>query len=342
MTAAERNASAAADAGPALSGQCRTSSRLERVLREGHFAVTCEIGPPQSARSEGITKHASILKDYSDGQNLTDNQTAIVRLSSLAAAVHVKAAGGEPIMQMVARDRNRIAIQSDVLGAASLGIRNLLCLAGDHQSFGNHPEARNVHDVDSLQMMQIVRAMRDERKFQCGEEIKSDEPRMFVGCAANPFGDPFEFRVRRLAKKIAAGAEFIQTQCIFDMDRFEKWMRMVRDEGLDEKVFILGGITPVKSDKALKYIKTVPGMKVPDELIRRMEGAADKKAEGVNVAVEMIQRLKEIRGVRGVHIMAIAWESIVPEIVEKAGLYPRPKVAEVEEAREKEVAAAQG
>ncbi len=342
MTAAERNASAAADAGPALSGQCRTSSRLERVLREGHFAVTCEIGPPQSARSEGITKHASILKDYSDGQNLTDNQTAIVRLSSLAAAVHVKAAGGEPIMQMVARDRNRIAIQSDVLGAASLGIRNLLCLAGDHQSFGNHPEARNVHDVDSLQMMQIVRAMRDERKFQCGEEIKSDEPRMFVGCAANPFGDPFEFRVRRLAKKIAAGAEFIQTQCIFDMDRFEKWMRMVRDEGLDEKVFILGGITPVKSDKALKYIKTVPGMKVPDELIRRMEGAADKKAEGVNVAVEMIQRLKEIRGVRGVHIMAIAWESIVPEIVEKASLYPRPKVAEVEEAREKEVAAAQG
>ncbi len=328
---------AGATSGGPRGGGCRTSSRLERVLREGHFAVTCEIGPPQSSKSEGILKHASVLKDYSDGQNLTDNQTAIVRLCSLAAAVHVIRAGGEPIMQMTARDRNRIAIQSDILGAASLGVRNILCLAGDHQTFGNHPGARNVHDIDSLQMVQMVRAMRDEKKFQCGDQIKSHEPRMFVGAAANPFGDPFEFRVRRLAKKIAAGAEFIQTQCIFDMDRFEKWMRMVRDEGLDEKVFILAGITPVKSDKALKYIRTVPGMKVPDELIKRMEGAADKKAEGVNIAVEMIQRLKEMKGVHGVHIMAIAWESIVPEIVERAGLYPRPEV-EVEEPAEAEVA----
>ncbi len=308
-------------------GECLTESRLERVLRDGHFAVTCEIGPPQSSKSEKISEHAGVLKDVADAQNLTDNQTAIVRLCSMAAAVHVRAAGGEPIMQMTARDRNRIAIQSDLLGAYSLGIRNLLCLGGDHQTFGNHPGARNVHDIDSIQMIAMVRAMRDEKKFQCGDEIKSDEPRMFVGCAANPFADPFEFRVRRLGKKVAAGAEFVQTQCIFDLQRFEQFMKMVRDEGLDEKTFILAGVTPAKSDKALKYMQTVPGMKVPDELIKRMEGAADKKAEGVNITVEMIQAIKEIKGVAGVHIMAIAWESIVPEIVEKAGLLPRPRVA---------------
>jgi len=323
-------------------GQLKTTSLLERVLRAGRFAVTSEIGPPQSGKAEGISGHAAHLKDYSDGQNLTDNQTAIVRLCSLAAAVHVKAAGGEPIMQMTCRDRNRIAIQSDILGAASLGVRNLVCLTGDHQSFGNHPGARNVHDVDSLQLLAMVKAMRDEKVFQCGDPIKSHEPRMFLGAAENPFGDPFEFRVRRLAKKVAAGADFIQTQCIFDMARFERFMKMVRDEGLDKKVFILAGITPAKSDKALKYMKTVPGMSVPDELIKRMEGAEDKKAEGVKIAVEMIQQFREIKGVAGVHIMAIAWESIVPEIVEKAGLYPRPKVAEVQEAGEKEVAAAQG
>jgi methylenetetrahydrofolate reductase (NADPH) len=318
------------EAGPTPSGGNGgfvTGSRLERVLKAGHFAVTGEIGPPQSSKSEKIIEHAELLKSVTDGQNLTDNQTAIVRLCSLAAAVHVKQAGGDPIMQMTARDRNRIAIQADILGAASLGIHNLVCLGGDHQTFGNHPGARNVHDIDSIQMVQMVRAMRDEKKLQCGQEMKSDEPRMFVGAAENPFGDPFEFRVRRLAKKVVAGAEFIQTQCIFDLKRFEQFMTMVRDEGLDEKVYILAGITPAKSAKALQYMQTVPGMKVPDELIKRVGGAEDQKAEGVKVAVEMIQALREIKGVKGVHIMAIAWEPIVPEIVEKAGLLPRPRVA---------------
>jgi len=308
-------------------GRFATGSRLERVLKSGHFAVTGEIGPPQSSKSEKIIEYAELLKGVTDGQNLTDNQTAIVRLCSMAAAVHVKQAGGDPIMQMTARDRNRLAIQADILGAASLGIHNLVCLTGDHQTFGNHPGARNVHDIDSIQMVQMVRAMRDERKFQCGQEMKSDEPRMFVGAAENPFGDPFEFRVRRLAKKVAAGVEFIQTQCIFDLKRFKEFMKMVCDEGLDEKVYILAGITPAKSAKALQYMQTVPGMRVPDELIKRVGGAEDQKAEGVKVAVEMIQALKEIKGVKGVHIMAIAWESIVPEIVEKAGLLPRPRVA---------------
>jgi len=308
-------------------GRFATGSRLERVLKAGHFAVTGEIGPPQSSKSEKIIEYAELLKGVTDGQNLTDNQTAIVRLCSMAAAVHVKQAGGDPIMQMTARDRNRIAIQADILGAASLGIHNLVCLTGDHQTFGNHPGARNVHDIDSIQMVQMVRAMRDEKKFQCGQEMKSDEPRMFVGAAENPFGDPFEFRVRRLAKKVAAGAEFIQTQCVFDLNRFEQFMKMVRDEGLDEKVYILAGLTPAKSAKALQYMQTVPGMRVPDELIKRVAGAEDQKAEGVKVAVEMIQAFREIKGVKGVHIMAIAWESIVPEIVEKAGLLPRPRVA---------------
>jgi len=325
MTEAATKAAGTAPAGG--NGLFATGSRLERVLKAGHFAVTGEIGPPQSSKSEKIIEYAELLKGVTDGQNLTDNQTAIVRLCSMAAAVHVKQAGGDPIMQMTARDRNRIAIQADILGAASLGIHNLVCLTGDHQTFGNHPGARNVHDIDSIQMVQMVRAMRDEKKFQCGQEMKSDEPRMFVGAAENPFGDPFEFRVRRLAKKVAAGAEFIQTQCIFDLKRFDEFMKMVRDEGLDEKVYILAGITPAKSAKALQYMQTVPGMKVPDELIKRLAGAEDQKAEGVKVAVEMIQALKEMKGVKGVHIMAIAWESIVPEIVEKTGLLPRPKVA---------------
>ena len=324
-TEAATNAAGTALAGG--NGLFATGSRLERVLKAGHFAVTGEIGPPQSSKSEKIIEYAELLKGVTDGQNLTDNQTAIVRLCSMAAAVHVKQAGGDPIMQMTARDRNRIAIQADILGAASLGIHNLVCLTGDHQTFGNHPGARNVHDIDSIQMVQMVRAMRDEKKFQCGQEMKSDEPRMFVGAAENPFGDPFEFRVKRLAKKVAAGVEFIQTQCIFDLKRFEQFMKMVCDEGLDEKVYILAGITPAKSAKALQYMQTVPGMRVPEELIKRVAGAADQKAEGVKITVEMIQAFREIKGVKGVHIMAIAWESIVPEIVEKAGLLPRPRVA---------------
>ncbi|MGI9953283.1 methylenetetrahydrofolate reductase [Moorellaceae bacterium AZ2] len=303
----------------------KTESRLERLLSQGHFVVSGEIGPPKHASPEGILHHAELLKDYVDAANLTDNQTAIVRMSSIAAAVHVLRAGVEPIMQMTVRDRNRIALQSDLLGAYSLGIRNVLCLTGDHQSFGNHPTAKNVHDVDSIQLLQIVKDMRDNKRFACGEEIKEHEPGFFIGAAANPFADPFEFRVLRLEKKIRAGADFIQTQCIFDMERFERFMALVRERGLHKKAYILAGVMPLKSAKAARYMqKSVAGMVVPEEIVARMEKASDPKAEGVAICVEQIKRLQAIEGVAGVHIMAVMWEEIIPTIVKEAGLYPRP------------------
>ncbi|MDN5361281.1 MAG: methylenetetrahydrofolate reductase [Moorella sp. (in: firmicutes)] len=302
-------------------------SKMAKILSQGQFLVSGEIGPPKQANPEGIKKHATMLKDYVDAMNLTDNQTAIVRLSSIAAGVHVLQAGGEPIIQMTARDRNRIAIQSDLLGAYSLGLRNVLCLSGDHQSFGNHPTAKNVHDVDSLQLIRIVKDLRDEKKFACGEEIKGQEPRFFIGAAANPFADPFEFRVLRLEKKINAGADFIQTQCIFDMERFERFMALARERGLHQRAKIIAGVMPLKSARAAKYMQqSVAGMIVPDEIVTRMEKAADPKAEGVAICVEQIKHLQTIEGVAGVHIMAVMWEDIIPTIVQEAGLYPRPKV----------------
>jgi len=304
-----------------------TGSRLQAVLEAGHFAVTAEIGPPKSASSKGIRKHTREMKDYCDAINLTDNQTAIVRLSSIAAAMHVRSEGGEPIVQMVTRDRNRIALQSDLLGAYSLGVRNVLCLTGDHQSFGNHPQARNVFDLDSIQLVALLRRMREEGRFLNGDEIKFAPPRFFIGAAANPFGDPFEFRVVRLAKKVRAGADFIQTQPVFDRERFGRWMDMVRQQGLHERTAIIAGVMPVKSARQLEYMKeNVPGVSIPDELIARMKGASDQKAEGIDICVELVQQLRETEGLRGVHVMAVAYEAVVPEIVGKAGLHPRPEV----------------
>lgn len=310
-----------------MNNGAKTESKLEKLLRQGEFAVTAEIGPPKHASAQGIKHHAQILKNHIDAGNITDCQTAVVRLSSIAAAVHIKGEGIDPIAQMTCRDRNRIAIQSDLLGAYSLGVRNVLCLSGDHQKFGNHPTSKNVYDIDSIQLTHLVRRMRDEKKFFNGEEIKEHEPRFFIGAVANPFADPFEFRVVRLEKKIAVGAEFIQTQCIYDMERFERFMEMVRERGLHELAYILAGVTPLKSWKAAKYLQTsVSGMIVPEEIVQRLKNAEDQKAEGLNICIEQIKRLRTIKGVAGVHIMAIAWEEVVPEIVERAGLYPRPKV----------------
>jgi len=306
----------------------KTESKLQQILDSGEFAVTAEIGPPKHSSSEGMRHHAHMLKEHVDATNITDNQTAIVRLSSIAAGVHILDSGIEPIVQMTCRDRNRIAMQSDLMGAYSLGMRNVLCLSGDHQQFGNHPTSKNVYDVDSMQLIQLLRRMRDEKKFFSGEEIKEHEPRFFIGAVANPFADPFEYRVARLEKKVEAGAEFIQTQCIFDMERFERFMEMVRARGIDERVHILAGVTPLKGWRAAKYIQNnVSGMIVPEELVQRLKGAEDPKKEGVAICIEQIKYIKEnIKGVHGVHIMAIAWEEVVPEIVEKCGLYPRPKI----------------
>jgi len=269
-----------------------------------------------------------MIRNHVDAINITDNQTSVTRLCSLASCIHLKLLGIEPILQMVTRDRNRIALQSDILGAASFDIHNILCLSGDHQSFGDNPKGQNVFDLDSMQLIQLVRHMRDEGKFLGGDPIERP-PNLFVGAAANPFADPFEIRVPRLAKKMAAGVEFIQTQCIYNLEKFERWMKQAGDRGLLEKVFILAGVTPLKSAGMAKYMKNrVPGMDVPDEVVKRISGVPKEKQaqEGIKICVETIQRLKELEGVRGFHIMAIEWEEKVPEIVEQSGLYPRPKI----------------
>ena len=306
-----------------------SESHLEKMLGQGEFAVTSECGPPRGADAEVIKKKGALLKGTVDAINVTDNQTSVVRMSSLSSCVLLQQIGLEATLQMVTRDRNRIAIQSDILGAAALGINNILCLSGDHQKFGDHSTAKNVYDIDSIHLIQTVKHMRDEGKFLGGEELKGI-PKLFIGAAANPFADPFESRVVRLAKKVAAGVQFIQTQCIFNLERFAEWMEQVRDRGLHEKVHILGGVTPMKSVGMANYMKNmVPGMDVPDALIARIKGVEkDKRAEeGVKIAVETIQQLKEMEGVHGVHIMAIEWEEMVPRIAEEAGLLPRPQIA---------------
>jgi methylenetetrahydrofolate reductase (NADPH) len=305
----------------------KSGSRLEKVLTAGKFAVTAELGPPQNANPEAVKKKAQHCLGNVEGANVTDNQTAIVRMSSIAAAAIAISCGVEPVVQMVCRDRNRIAMQSDILGAAALGAKNLLCLSGDHQKFGNHPQAANVFDIDSVQLIAMVKRMRDDKKFISGNPIKEHEPRLFIGAVVNPFADPFEFRVARLAKKINAGADFIQTQCVFDLDKFSRWMELVVKEGLHKKVYILAGLMPVRSHKALKYMKSeVAGMSIPDELITRMESAEDAKEEGIKICLEMIEKIKNIEGISGIHLMPIGWESITPVILERAGLLPRPQV----------------
>ena len=307
-----------------------TGSKLQAVIEAGHFAVTGECGPPRGCDPEVIHEKGVQLKGLIDACNVTDNQTAMVRMSSLAASKILLDMGLEPIMQMVCRDRNRIAMQSDILGAAALGIKNLVCLTGDHQRFGDHPGAKNVFDLDSIQMVNMVKTMRDEALFQGGKEIKKGAPQIFIGAAANPFATPYAIRVPRLAKKAAAGANFIQTQCIYNMDRFREWMKGAVDRGLHEKVAIMAGVTPLKSAGMANYMaRNVAGIDVPKELIDRMKGAAKEKQseEGIRIAIETIQELKEMEGVAGVHIMAIEWEAAVKPIVEGAGLYPRPTLS---------------
>ena len=303
----------------------KAGSNLEKLLRKGEFVVTSELGPPRGSSREAVEKKAELLKGYADAFNLTDCQTAMVRLSSIASGAILLDMGMEPVVQMTCRDRNRIAMQSDILGAAALGMKNLLCLTGDHQCFGDHPEAKGVFDLDSINQLDMFRQMRDEKKFQSGEELKTEEPKLFLGAAENPFADPFQYRAARLAKKVKAGADFIQTQIIYNVEKFEEWMGMVREMGLHKKVSILAGVTPIRSLGMAKYMKkNVPGMDVPDEIIKRLEGAEKKKAEGINICLEVIEKVRTIEGVSGVHIMAVEWEEIVPEITERAGLLPRP------------------
>jgi len=304
----------------------KAGTNLEKVLESGRFAVTAEAGPPRGAVPSVIQRKGELLKPSCDAMNVTDNQTAIVRMSSFSACVLLKQLGVDPVMQMVCRDRNRIAIQSDILGAVALGIGNILCLTGDYQSFGDHPTAKSVFDLDSIQLIQMLSQMRDEKKFLSGEKISGEVP-LFIGAAENPYADPFEYRVLRLAKKVKAGADFIQTQAIYDVSKFAKWMGMVTDRGLDKEVHILAGVIPIRSVGMARYMRDkVPGVSVPDEIVTRMEDAKDAREEGLKICLEIIEQIKEIPGVHGIHIMAVGWEDIVPTIVERAGLLPRPLI----------------
>ena len=304
----------------------KAGTKLERILTSGKFAVTAEAGPPKGTSAEAIRKKGELLRHCCDAVNVTDNQTAIVRMSSIAGCLLLKQQGIEPVMQMVVRDRNRLALQGDVLGAVALGIGNILCLSGDHQKFGNHPGAKGVFDIDSIQLLQALKVMRDEKKFISGEDVSGEVP-LFIGAAANPFADPFEYRVNRLAKKIKAGADFIQTQAVYDVSRFAQWMAMLTEQGLDKQVHIMAGVIPIRSAGMARYMRDyVPGVAVPDEIVTRMENSEAPKEEGVRIILEIIERLKDMPGVHGIHIMAVGWEDIVPEVVEKSGLMPRPVV----------------
>ena len=306
----------------------KAGSNLEKVLKAGHFAFTGELGPPRGTSAQEVRDKASHLKGMVDAVNITDNQTSVVRMSSWAASLLLIQEGMEPNYQMVCRDRNRLAMQSDILGAYAHGIRNMLCLSGDHQQFGDHPTAKGVFDIDSMQLIGMVKHMRDMGKFMSEQDIV-EPPRIFIGAAANPFAEPFRWRVQRLAKKVQAGADFIQTQCIYNMDKFREWVKQANDMGLSEKVYILAGVTPMKSIGMARYMQSkVPGMDVPESIIKRLQGAGKGKIaeEGIKIACEQIEEFKEMKGIAGVHLMAIEWEHKVPEIAERAKVLPRPQV----------------
>jgi 5,10-methylenetetrahydrofolate reductase len=312
----------------------RAGSNLERVLTAGLFAVTAEVGPPRGPDPEVVRRKAELLSGIADAYNVTDNQTAVVRMSSIAAASVLLEQGLEPVAQMTCRDRNRIALQSDILGAAALGIRNCLCLSGDHQKHGaggklrGHPGARNVYDVDSIQLIAIMKGLRDDAVQEGGDSIKPAVP-VYIGAAWTPLAPPEEFRTIRLAKKIDAGADFIQTQAVYEVRRFADAVKKAQDMGLTERAALLPGIIVPRSAGMLKYMnKNVPGITVPDTLIERMQSAKDPKAEGINIAVDLVQAFKEIPGIRGVHLQAIEWEEALPEVAKRAGLLPRPELSE--------------
>jgi len=301
-------------------------SKLHKLLEEDHFVVCSEMGPPIGADPEFIRDKCEDLKGYVDAVNVTDNQTAIVRMSSISASKIAMEEGLEMIIQATGRDRNRIGIQSDLLGASALGLRNVLCLTGDHQSFGKDEGSKNVFDMDSVSIISAAHDMVHEGELVSGDELRTP-PKLYLGGAHNPFAEPFEMHMLKLRKKIKSGMQFIQTQAIYNLEKFDMWMEEMRSQGLHEETHIIAGILPTKSEFALKYMKNdVPGMDVPDELIDRVANADDKEQEGVDITVEIIEHVKQHEGVKGIHLMPVGWEEITPVVVEEADLYPRPEV----------------
>ncbi|MCP3976073.1 MAG: methylenetetrahydrofolate reductase [bacterium] len=308
-----------------------STSRLARVLAEGHFALTLEISPPVGPNRAAVERQMNLLRGYADAFNVTDNQSARVHTSSLAVSIMLRQAGLDPILQVTCRDRNRLGIQSDLLGASMHGISNVLALSGDAPIWGDHPQAQGVFEIDSINLVRILRMMRDDQVFENGKTIPKIAPDFFIGAAANPFAPPHDFRPLRLAKKVAAGAQFIQTQLIYNVPRFREYMKQVVDMGLHERTAILAGVGPVRSMRAAEFMKNeVAGMDVPDEIVKRLKGLDKEQAaaEGVNICIEIAEEVRQIEGVRGLHVMAVSWSSILPELVTRMGLHPRPEMAD--------------
>lgn len=304
----------------------RSGSRLEKALRAGRFAVTAELNPPDSADPQAVYDRAIVLASVCDGINATDASGANVHMSSVGVCALLTRAGYEPVLQVSCRDKNRIAIQGDLLGAAAMGVRNVLCLTGDGVGTGDHPEAKPVFDIDSMQLLRMARMLRDEARFLSGRKLDA-APRLFLGAASNPFVPPYDYRALHLGKKVEAGADFVQTQFCFDVPRLRQFMATVRSLGLHQKVFILAGVGPLRSAKAAEWMRThVPGVVIPDEIITRLRQAAPGKqaAEGKRLCIEIIQQVREIEGISGVHVMAYRQEELVAEIIEEAGLLPAP------------------
>jgi len=306
----------------------KAGSQLEKILCQGSFVVTGEICPPQGNDVSVIKQKADLLRGVVDAVSVADNPNGLVRMSSLVASNLLLQTGLEPVMQISTRDRNRIAIQSDIIGATALGIRNLLCLTGVHQSFGNQIDSKNVYDLDSVQLVDCVRGMRDRGVLLGNGDQIGGEIKLFIGTAAHPSADPLDAHVIRLAKKVKAGADFIQTSCVYEMSRFNEWMKRVRDQGIHEKVYVLVGMIPLKSGSMGRDVqKRFPGVLIPDSLIERLDKATNPEEEGIKLCVEQIEILKSTQGIHGIHLMTLDWEEGVRRITEAAGLLPRPNPA---------------
>jgi len=294
--------------------------RLERVLREGRFAVTAEIAPPDSANPGDVYKRAALFDGCVDALNATDGSGAHCHMSSVGMCSLLTRRGYAMVMQVSCRDRNRIAIQGDVLGASAMGVSNILCLTGDGVQCGDHPEAKPVFDLDCMSTLRMIRGMRDDERFLSGRKLTSPPP-VFIGGAANPFAPPHDYRPLRLAKKVDAGAQFVQTQYCYDVEMFKSYMQAVRDAGTDERVFILSGVGPLASARSAEWIcNNVAGVHIPTAVIDRLRRAKNQAEEGVKICVELMQQLKEIKGVHGIHIMAFRQEHRVAEIVERSAV----------------------
>ena len=304
---------------PILEGHS-SAGRLERVLRSGRFAVTAELNPPDSADPEDTFRQALVLSKACDAINATDASGANCHMSSMGICALLTRAGYSPVFQISCRDRNRIAIQGDVLGAAAMGVHSILCLTGDHVTTGDQPGARPVFDLDSTTLLNTIRRMRDDGRFLSGRRITTP-PAVFLGAAANPFAPPFDCRPLRLAKKIEAGAQFVQTQYCYDVPMLERYMDVVRDLGLHEKCFILVGVGPLASAKAARWIRAnVPGVHIPDAVIDRLAGAEDPKREGRQICIDLIRQIREVAGVSGIHVMAYRQEHLVTDIIMDSGV----------------------